>query len=211
VVLSELASRLTCFVDDLVKAATQVVQRNDDADTPRQLKKMRAQASAIMDAVKSGALGGRALEEALLTYQQIWDQVQSLEKEARSDSPSSFEEVRYDRAVVEDFLSRLPETLCAHVDLGREFLQQTLERIKIADVGEREMSCPICKTALKKFTPQHLEKHGLELEESYRKFPQLFNRCARVIIKPTAGGLLPTGKLFGLMVAGQRLELSIPG
>ena len=36
-----------------------------------------------MDAVKSGALGGRAMEEALLSYQQIWDQVQSLEKEAR--------------------------------------------------------------------------------------------------------------------------------
>ena len=97
------------------------------------------------------------------------------------------------------------------MDLGREFLQQTVERIKIADVGEREMSCPICKTALKKFTPQHLEKHGLGLEESYRKFPQLgFNRCTRVIIKPTAGGLLPTGKVFGLMVAGQGLELSIP-
>lgn len=212
VVLSELASRLTCFVNDLVKVATQVVQRNGDADTHRQLKKMRAQADAIMDAIKSGALGGRALEEALLSYQQIWDQVQSLEKEARSDSPSFLKEVRYDRAVVEDFLSRLPQTLCAHVDLGREFLQQTLERIKIADVGEREMSCPICNAALKKITPQHLEKHGLGLEESYRKFPQLgFNRCTRVIIKPAAGGLLPTGKVFGLMVAGQGVELSIPG
>ena len=83
-----------------------------------------------MDAVKSGALGGRAMEEALLSYQQIWDQVQSLEKEARSDSQSSFKEVRYDRAVVEDFLSRLPETLYANVDLGREFLQQTLERVR---------------------------------------------------------------------------------
>src|SRR5271155_2451880 len=39
VVLSELASRLTCFVNDLVKVATQVVQRNGDADTHRQLKK----------------------------------------------------------------------------------------------------------------------------------------------------------------------------
>ena len=165
-----------------------------------------------MDAVKSGALGGRALEEALLSYQQIWDQVQSLEKQARSDSPSPFNEIRYDRSVVEDFISRLPETLCAHVDLGREFLQQTLEQIKIADVGEREMSCPICKKALKKLTPQHLEKHGLSLEESYRKFPQLgFNRCTRVIIKPTAGGMLHTGKVFCLMVAGQGLELSISG
>ena len=89
VVLSELASRLTCFVDDLVKAATQVVQRNADADTPRQLKKMRAHADAIMDAVKSGALCGRALEEAPLSYQQIWDQIQSVQKEARSDSSSS--------------------------------------------------------------------------------------------------------------------------
>jgi hypothetical protein len=83
-----------------------------------------------MDAVKSGALGGRAMEEALLSYQQIWDQVQSLEKEARSDSQSSFKEVRYDRAVVEDFLPRLPETQYANVDLGREFLQQTLERVR---------------------------------------------------------------------------------
>ncbi len=212
IILSELASRLTCFVDDLVMAATQIVQGNADADTHRQLKKMRAQADAIMEAVKSGALGGRALEEALLSYQQIWDQVQSLEKEARSDSPSPFKEVRYDRAVVEDFISRLPETLCAHVDLGREFLQQTLERIKIADVGEREISCPICKTALKKSTPQHFRKHGLGLEESYRKFTQLgFNRCTRVIIQPTAGGMLFTSKVFGLMVAGQGLERSIPG
>jgi len=99
-------------------------QRNANGDTHRQLKKMRVQADAIMDAVKSGALGGRALEEALLSYQQVWDQVQSLEKEARSGSRSPFKEVRYDRAVVEDFISRLPETLCAHVDLGREFLQQ---------------------------------------------------------------------------------------
>ena len=90
---------------------------------------MRAQADAIMDAVKSGALGGRALEEALLSYQQVWDQVQSLEKGARSDSRSPFNEVRYDRTVVEDFISRLPEKRCAlHVDLGREFLQETLAR-----------------------------------------------------------------------------------
>ncbi len=106
----------------------------------------------------------------------------------------------------------MPETLCAHVDLGREFLQQTLERIKIADFGEREISCPICKTALKKLTPQHFRKHGLGLEESYRKFPQLgFNRCTRVIIQPIAGGMLPTDKVFGLMVAGQGLELPITG
>ncbi len=186
-------------------------QRNANADTHRQLKKMRAQADAIMDAVKSGALGGRALEEALLSYQQIWDQVQSLEKQTRSNSPSAFNEIRYDRAVVEDFISRLPETLCAHVDLGREFLQQTLECIKIADVGEREISCSICKKALKKFTPQHLRKHGFGIEESYRKFPQLgFNRRTRVIIQPSAGGMLHAGKMRGLMVAGQGLELLIP-
>jgi site-specific DNA recombinase len=210
-VLSELASHLVCFVDDLVKAATQIVQHNADGDTHRHLKKMRGQADAVMDAVKSGALGGRALEEALLSYQQIWDQVQSLERQARSDSPSLFNEVRYDRSVVEDFISRLPETLCAQIDLGREFLQQTLEQIKIADVGEREISCPICKKALKKLTPQHLGKHGLGLEESYRKFPQLgFNRCTRVIIKPSGGGMLHSAKVFCLMVAGQGLEPLIP-
>lgn len=212
VVLSELASRLACFIDDLVKAATQIVQRDVDGDTHRRLEKIRAQADAIMDVVKSGALVGRALEEALLSYQQAWDQFQSLEKEARRDSLSPFNEVRYDRGVVQDFISRLPETLCAHVDLGREFLQQTLEQIKIADVGETEISCPICKMVLKKLTPQHFSKHGLGLQESYRKFPQLgFNRCTRVIFQPTAGGLLPTGKVFGLVVARQGLEPSIPG
>jgi site-specific DNA recombinase len=210
VVLSELASRLACFIDDLTKSATQIVQSNEESETHAQLDKMKAQAEAIMDAVKSAALRGRALEEALLSYQRIWDQVQSLEKEARSDFLSPLTEVRYDRTVVEDFVTRLPEVLCADVSLGREFLRETLEQIRVLDVGERGICCPICKTTLRKLTPQHFRKHALGLQECYRKFPQLgFNRCARIIIQPSSSGLLSTSKVFSLMVASHGLELSV--
>jgi site-specific DNA recombinase len=210
VVLSELASRLACCIDDLTGAATETVQSDEDGATHGQVGKMRAQAEAIMGAIKSAALSGRALEEALLSYQRIWDRVQSLEREARSDAHSPYTEIRYDRTVVQDFISRLPETLPADVDLGREFLRETLAQIRVSDGGQREISCPICKAALRKLTPQHFDKHGLGLQESYRKFPQLgFNRCARIIIQPSARGLLSRSKVFGLMIARQGLEVSV--
>jgi hypothetical protein len=95
-------------------------------------------------------------------------------------------------------------------DLGREFLRETPAQIRVADGGEREICCPICKTTLRKLTPQHFRKHGLGLQESYRKFPQLgFNRCARVIIQLSAPGLLSTGKVFGLTIARHGVERSI--
>ncbi len=52
--------------------------------------------------------------------------------------------------------------------------------------------------------------HGLTLRESYRKFPELgFNKRARLLVQPSPEGLLKTGEVFGLMVAGARKRQAV--
>src|SRR5262249_44020314 len=144
---------------------------------------------------------------ALHTYQSIWAQIEQLEQEQPANSELAGIEIHYDRTVVEDFVARLPEALRADVSLGREFLRETLRHIRIADVGHRQRTCPICERALGKITPQHLSLHGVTLRDGYRRFPELgFTKGARLMIQPSPEGLLNTGEVFGLVVAGVGFE-----
>lgn len=213
VVLSELARYLEVFVHDLSRAATQIFQTGDPADSEshQRLAKLRQQAEGIMGAIKSSTLSGRALEEAMAAYQEIWDQIQTVELEPHSPSSPPVTELRYDRSVVNDFISRLPETLRVNVDLGREFLREVLEQIRISPTGQREILCPLCGKHLGKLAPQHLAKHGLGREETHRRFPQLgFSGPAQLSIQPRAAGLLGGAKVDGLTIAGRGIGLSIP-
>ncbi len=161
-----------------------------------------------MVTIRQGRLRGRALDESLSTYQALWDEVSSLERQQLSDSPScASSEIRYDRVVLEDFLAHLSDGLRADVRSGREFLQETLKQIRVAGEDTRPRRCPVCSKHLGKLTPQHLAQHGLTLQEGYRKFPELgFNKRARLLIQPSPEGLLQTGEVFGLMVAGAGFE-----
>src|SRR5262249_9140913 len=113
-----------------------------------------------------------------------------------------------DRAVVEDFVTRLPEALRADVRLGREFLGETLKYIRVSDGGDRGRTCPICNQTLGKLTPQHLLRHGVALREGHRRFPELgLTKGPRLVSQPSPEGLLNTGEVFGLVVAGARIGL----
>src|SRR5207245_3571402 len=104
-------------------------------------------------------------------------------------------------------LARLPQALRADVRLGREFLRETLRHIRVAAEQYRPRRCPLCQQQLGKLTPQHMRRHGLTLPDAYRKFAGLaFNRGARLLIQPSPDGLLNTGKVFGLVVAGAGFE-----
>jgi len=106
------------------------------------------------------------------------------------------------------FVSRLPEALRADVGLGREFLRETLQHVRVTGGGERRRTCPICDRPLGKITPQHLALHGVGSRESYLRFPALgFTKGARLVVQPSPEGLLNTGKVFGLVVAGARNHL----
>jgi hypothetical protein len=93
-----------------------------------------------------------------------------LEQEHHATPAAVDAEIHYDRAVVEDFVARLPEALRADLRLGREFLRETLQYVRIADAERRQRTCPICEQALGKVTPQHLALHGVVLKEGYRRF-----------------------------------------
>src|SRR5262245_28028671 len=161
-----------------------------------------------MRAIQQGRLQGRALQEALATYQRFWAQVEQLEQEPESSGPESAPmEIHYDRAVVKDFVSSLPEALRADVGLGREFLRETLQHVRVTDGGKRRRTCPICDQTLGKITPQHLALHGVAPppREGYLRFPEPgFTKGARRLIQPGPEALLNTGKVFGLVVAGAR-------
>ena len=209
-VIRELALRLPEYIESLRAAAS---RRSPDRLKPqaasrrRQLAKLRRQAQGVMGAIQQGRLQGRALEEALGTYQRIWAQVDQLEQEQPANTECAPAEIHYDRAVVEDFVARLPEALRADIRLGREFLRETLRHVRIADVGPRQRTCPICDQALGKITPQHLAVHGVALRDGYRRFPDLgFTKGARLTIQPSPEGLLNTGEVFGLVVAGVGFE-----
>jgi hypothetical protein len=212
IVISELAKNLLDWIETLTAAATQV--RTASAGQSRtaaeeRLDELRAQAGAIMDAIQAG-LRGKARETALRRYEDLWDEVERVDAEAATSRSRAREtiEIRYDRSVVEDFVRHLPAVLRADVEQGREFLHETLRSVRIREEGRRARVCPLCRAALGKLTPQHLAQHGLTLREGYRRFPELgFSKRARLVIQPSPEGLLQTGEVFGLLVAGARFEL----
>ena len=212
IVIGELAKNLLDWIETLTAAATQVrtadVGRSRTA-TEERLDKLRNQAGAIMDAIEAG-LRGKARETALRRYQDLWDEMERLDAEQPTSRSRAREtiEIRYDRSVVEDFVRHLPAALRANVEQGREFLHETLRSVRIREEGHRDRLCPLCRAALGKLTPQHLALHGLTLQEGYRRFPGLgFSKRARLVIQPSPEGLLQTGEVFGLLVAGARFEL----
>jgi len=131
-VIRELARRLPEYIESLRAAASRRSPgRLEPAPTlRRQLAQLPRQAQGIMGAIQQGRLQGRALEEALSTYQRIWVQVEQLEQEQQANPESASVEIHYDRAVIEDFVARLPEALRADVRLGREFLRETLRQVR---------------------------------------------------------------------------------
>jgi site-specific DNA recombinase len=206
VVIGELARRLPAWIEALSTAATRqppVPSARDTQSTQRHLKKLRKQAQTLLEAIQHGRLHGQALDNALRTYQALWDQAETVELAGHSAVQAQPTQIRYDPAVVADFLTRLPQALRADVRLGREFLRETLKHVQV-DAGEnRPRQCPVCQRTLGKLTPQHLRRHGLTLQNAYREFTELgFNRGARLLIQPSPEGLLNTGEVFGLVVAG---------
>jgi site-specific DNA recombinase len=211
-VIRELALRLPEYIESLRVAASRrssgrLRLEPQAATRRRQLAQLRRQAEGVMGAIQQGRLQARALEEALGTYQRIWAQVEQLEQEQPANPESAATQIHYDRAVVEDFVARLPEALRTDIRLGREFLRETLRHVRVADAGPRQRMCPICEQALGKVTPQHLALHGVTLRDGYRRFPELgFTKGARLTIQPSPEGLLNTGEVFGLVVAGAGFE-----
>src|SRR5262249_33784994 len=135
----------------------------------------------------------------------------SVEEEAFRGFPrrarSERSRVSRESGTVKDFVARLPEALRADVRLGREFLRETLRYVRVADAGHRQRICPICSLTLGKVTPQHLSVHGVALRDGYRRFPELgFTKGARLTVQPSPEGLLNTGEVFGLVVAGVGFE-----
>ena len=213
VVIGQIGGHLVEWVEALRTAATQERpegRENPDAEREKSLKELRKRAEGVMDAIRRGRLHGRALEEAMATYQEVWDEVERLERETRGSAQHQVggAEIRYDRSVVEDFVARLPEALRTDLTSGREFIHETLKWIRIAPGDDRPRECPVCRKVLGKLTPQHLVQHGLTLTEGYKKFPELgFTKRARLMVQPSPQGLLQTGEVFGLLVAGARFEL----
>src|SRR5713101_7373207 len=210
-VIGELARHLPAWIETLCTAAIRPPRPSPDRDAhnaQQHLRGLRKQARALLQAIQHGRLQGRALDEALQTYQAVWDQAEALERIRSSAREAQLSEIRYDRTVVADFLARLPQALRADVRLGREFLRETLRHIRVAAEQDRPRRCPLCQRQLGKLTPQHMRRHGLTLRDAYRKFAELgFNRGARLLIQPSPDGLLNTGEVFGLVVAGARNHL----
>ena len=210
-VISALAQNLPGWLDTIRETAirrSKPARSDAVAHDQQRLKTLRQQADAIMAVVRGGRLTGRALEETVATYQQLWNQVEAMEQETRAaatqDRPV---EIHYDPAVVQEFIAHLPDTLHADVRLGREFLQETLQNVRIEDGDRRLARCPVCGKEQGKIGPQHMKTHGLTLDKAYREFPGLgFTKKARLFIQPSPSGILNTLKVHCSVVAGAGFE-----
>jgi site-specific DNA recombinase len=212
-VIGAVAHRLSPIADDLCKAATRDVSPQQPPSTaPARAGDLRRQAEAVMQAIRDGRLSGRALDEALRTYQSLWDRIESLDRQGTPDTTQSTPSaIHYDRGVIEDFLAHLPEAIRVDISLGRELLRDLVSEVRISDEGPRPTICPLCGKVLAKLTPQHMACHELSLQEAYRRFPQLgFNRKARLVIQPGPHSLFDTLEVYG-EVAGDGFEPSTFG
>src|SRR5208282_3039200 len=154
-----------------------------------------------LNAIKEAGLLGLAREQAIAAHAQTQDEIRTLQQ---MNSPTSTSkrrsEVRYDRSVVEDFLQNLDDALSSNVELGREFLRETFARIRVRPVTKRQVLCPLCGVPMAKITPQHIGTHGLDLEQGYRRFPQLgLTHSAQLVAEPLPGGFIDAVQPFDLL------------
>src|SRR5262249_57866560 len=90
---------------------------------------------------------------------------------------------------------------------GGESRREPPGHVRTADLGHRQGTCRICAQARGKLPPQPLAVHGVALRDGYRRFPELgFTKGARLTIQPSPEGLMNTGEVFGLVVAGVGFE-----
>jgi site-specific DNA recombinase len=173
-VIDQLAKYLPEWIDSLRQASTRrakPVSEPDAEGNSSNRSNLRNQAEAIMSAIEKGHLEGRALQEALARYQHLWDRISALDTTARPSEPSKIAEIRYDPAVLADFIRHLPEGLRSDLASGREFVHQALRSIRIKPAGRRPRQCPICHQLLGKPTPQHMAfmaKHFRTSIEAFR-------------------------------------------
>jgi hypothetical protein len=86
-VIRELAQHLPDYVESLRKAASRpspTLAAPRVATRRHHLGQLRKEANSVMRAIQQGRLQGRALEEALSTYQRLWAQVEQVEHESQS-------------------------------------------------------------------------------------------------------------------------------
>jgi site-specific DNA recombinase len=193
-VIGEIARQLLPMAGEICKGATRESASQPISTPDTNTQEIRAKAEAVMSAVRDGRLSGRALKEALKTYQDLWDCIESIERQGAAGTEGFTPSViRYDRTVIEDFLSHLLEALRLDVSLGRELLTDLISEVRIEREGPRPRTCPVCGKTLAKLAPQHMKTHGLSLNEAYKRFPELgFNGKARLVIQPGPSGLLGT-------------------
>gem|GEM_PF-5343293 len=67
--------------------------------------------------------------------------------------------------------------------------------------------CPVCDAIYTKGTPQHMAIHGLTPQEACEQYPQLgFTSQTELNSQPNGQGLFCSGKVNGLVVAGEGFE-----
>ena len=202
-VLGAVSRDLAARVEELRQAAAQVfrTQRPSSSLTDKRLRELKRRAQAILNAIKEAGLLGLAREQAIAAHAQTQDEIRTLQQMNSSTSSSKRRsEVRYDRSVVDDFLQNLDDALSSNVELGREFLHETFARIRIRPLTKRQVLCPLCGKPMAKITPQHIGTHGLELEQGYRRFPQLgLTHSAQLVAEPLPGGFINAVQPFDLL------------
>ena len=210
IIVREFAAHLPQYIELLRDAASQIMsnQSEDDRDTRAQMDALRKEAETIMGAIGQGRLQGRALDEALATYQRLWSRADTLESEqVGKKKQEQIEVTKYDPEAIKAFVNDLPAALRTDVRIGREFLNETLKSVRVAKIGNGRPNCPVCKKSFPKLTVQHLRKHRLTFQEAYRRYPEVgFTKRARLSIQPNPEGIAKTGKEYGFVVAGRGFE-----
>ena len=210
IIVREFSKHLPQYIELLREAASQMKskQANDRKETRAQLDTLRKEAETIMGAIGQGRLQGRALDEALATYQRLWSRAETLESEqVLKNEQEDVEVTTYDPKAIKAFVDDLPTALRTDVRVGREFLNETLKSVRVAKIGNGRPNCPVCKKSFPKLTVQHLRKHGLTFKEAYRRYPEVgFTKKARLSIQPSPEGIANTGEEYGLVVAGAGFE-----
>lgn len=114
IVLTELAQHLPAWIDTLQAALSRPSIPEDpqaEAEQQHRLRGLRRQAEGIMRIIQMGQLTGRALQEALASYQQLWSQVEAVEQELQA-APDRVRtprgKIKYDPAVIRDFVAHPP-------------------------------------------------------------------------------------------------------
>jgi DNA invertase Pin-like site-specific DNA recombinase len=206
IILRQLSQHLEEYVERLLPLMTQIVKAKQDDlfNKEARLRKLQREKDNLLSFMRLEGVAQEASKELSREFNRVCQQIKELEQ--MPDVVPMDTEVKYDPAVLRDFLARLPQALTANLPAGRTLLRQILTKVTIHPGAPRRSICPICKKE-RRLNGKHTGMHGFTRLGLLREYPAAgFTRDCRLEMTFNPDGMMAKFLSADLSIMGSGKE-----